>query len=106
MDAKQLLTAMADLFEKSPERFSPGGVSARDVSGNIVDSLAPDAFSFNVVGFLPRAQAEGLMSTDEFDRSIGLMLDACRLRSGGIDIDALDALGREAVIATTRIAAQ
>lgn len=106
MDAKQLLTAMADLFEKSPERFSTGGVSARDVSGNIVDSLAPDAYSFNVTGFLPRAHAEGLLDDDGFQQAIGLMLDACSLRSGGISLEALEALGCEAVVATTRIAAQ
>lgn len=105
MDAIQTLTVMANLFERMPTRFSPDA-PARDVSGNIVDTLANDAYSFNVHGFIDRATGEGAIDDVTRDEAYELMYQACGLRSGGMSLPALEALGREAVIATARVAVQ
>lgn len=106
MEAKELVTAMADLFEKSPDRWSISAMS-RDVSGNIVDPMADNAYSFSVHGFLERSKAEGLVDAAGLDQSYSLLIDACKLRGNGdVTLVSLnDVLGREALVATARLAA-
>lgn len=65
MEAKAILTAMADLFESHPERLTHGAL-ARDANNNAVDVMADDAFSFTINGFLERSMAEGLINGATF----------------------------------------
>lgn len=104
MDPKDLLTAMADLFAQHPERWTHGAFARNEVN-MAVDHLAPDAFSFNCLGFLDRAFREGLV--DELQSGIAhdLFVGACAQLYHDRDLTKMnDHQGREAVIACARLA--
>ena len=107
MDAKQLLAAMADLFERDEGLRWTHGALARDAGNSAVDQMAPNAFSFSVNGFIERATAEGLVSAEENARAYDLFVGACWSQYHHREIVRLnDHEGRLAVIRCAREAAK